>query len=74
MKQLTVEQAMADLARFLMWVKETGQHKVNLNNPWIIVGGSYAGAVSAWFREKYPYLVIGAWASSPVVNAILKFT
>ncbi len=40
------------------------------NNPWIVVGGSYPGALSAWFRYKYPHLTIGSIASSAVVQAI----
>jgi hypothetical protein len=42
-------------------------------NPWITVGGSYPGAMSAWFRYKYPHLTIGAIASSAVVQAIEDF-
>lgn len=40
------------------------------NNPWIVVGGSYPGALSAWFRYKYPHLVIASIASSAVIEAI----
>jgi hypothetical protein len=39
-------------------------------NPWITIGGSYPGALSAWFRYKYSHLTIGAIASSAVINAI----
>jgi hypothetical protein len=44
-------------------------HKVT-NNPWISVGGSYPGALAAWYRFKYPHLTVGSIASSAVVNAI----
>ena len=37
--------------------------------PWIVCGGSYAGALSAWFRSLYPGLVNMAWASSAVIEA-----
>ena len=41
--------------------------------PWITVGGSYAGAMSAWFRSKYPHLTVGAIGSSGVVLAVEDF-
>ena len=39
----------------------------------IIVGGSYPGALSAWFRAKYPHMAIASWASSAVVQPIVDF-
>ncbi len=44
------------------------------NNPWVTVGGSYPGALSAWFRYKYPHLTIGSIASSAVVQAIENYS
>lgn len=36
----------------------------------VVIGGSYPGALSAWFREKYPHLTVASWASSGVVYPI----
>jgi hypothetical protein len=40
----------------------------------VVIGGSYPGALSAWFREKYPHLAVASWASSGVVQPIVDFT
>jgi len=45
----------------------SGKHK------WIIVGGSYPGALAAWFKSKYPDHVVAAWSSSGVIEAIENF-
>ena len=37
------------------------------------MGGSYPGALSAWFKSKYPNHVVAAWSSSAVINAVLEF-
>ena len=71
---LTVEQALEDLANFMQWFKVNYKYRISDNQPWVTVGGSYPGALSAWFRYKYPHLTAGAWASSAVVNAILDFS
>ena len=73
LKLLTSEQALSDLAYFINEVNINKMFGVN-GNPWISVGGSYPGALSAWFRYKYPHLTIGAIASSAVVQSIEDFT
>lgn len=72
MRLLNSEQALRDLANFIGHIKSTKAYGVT-NNPWISVGGSYPGALSAWFRIKYPHLVIGSLASSAVVLAVEDF-
>ncbi|KAL4430271.1 hypothetical protein ABPG74_014830 [Tetrahymena malaccensis] len=77
LRYLTHDQALADIAYFISQVKQNlfadNSFKVSNMNPFITVGGSYPGALSAWFRYKYPHLTVGALASSAVVNAIEDF-
>ena len=40
---------------------------------WIVVGGSYPGALVAWFKSKYPTHAVGAWSSSGVIHAVKDF-
>jgi pimeloyl-ACP methyl ester carboxylesterase len=72
MRLLNSEQALRDLAFFIEEIKSTQAYGIT-NNPWVSVGGSYPGALSAWFRIKYPHLVIGSLASSAVVLAVEDF-
>jgi len=58
----------------MLWFRENYQFKIYDSQPWITIGGSYPGALSAWFRNKYPHLTVGDWASSAVVNSILDFS
>ncbi|KAK3781561.1 hypothetical protein RRG08_054900 [Elysia crispata] len=68
MRYLSSEQALADLATFISAKKkEFGASKV------IVFGGSYSGALSAWFRLKYPYLADAAVATSAPVLAQVDF-
>ena len=69
---LNSKQALADLADFRMFVSNT--YKVPTTSKYISIGGSYPGALSAWFRLKFPHLVDGAWSSSGVVDAVYDFT
>ena len=48
-------------------------HEYRTKRPWIAAGGSYSGALSAWFRQSYPNLVLGALSSSGVVDALLDY-
>jgi hypothetical protein len=41
--------------------------------PWILVGGSYAGALTSWTMVNKPGLFAAGYASSAVVEAILDF-
>nr|XP_043605948.1 probable serine protease EDA2 [Erigeron canadensis] len=77
LKFLSSKQALFDLAAFRQFYQESLNLKLNrenLENPWFVFGISYAGALSAWFRLKFPHLTCGSVASSGVVNAILDFT
>lgn len=58
---MSIEQALADLAHFVGEMKkEPGKE----NSKVIVIGASYSATMAAWFRQKYPHLVAGAWASS----------
>ena len=53
----STEQAMADLAYFAQRAKFPGHEGRNLTpstTPWILIGGSYAGVISAFSRIQYP--------------------
>ncbi|XP_070172924.1 putative serine protease K12H4.7 isoform X2 [Littorina saxatilis] len=67
---LSSEQALADLAHFIVFAQE--KYKLP-DNKWIAIGGSYSGALAGWFRMKYPHLVTGAIATSAPVFAKLNF-
>ncbi|RVE64706.1 hypothetical protein OJAV_G00128930 [Oryzias javanicus] len=69
---LSSQQALADLAAFHGYISQ----KFNLTsrNLWVSFGGSYSGALSAWFRGKFPNLVHAAVASSAPVKAELDFS
>ena len=67
---LTSEQALADIAAFIDGQNEYLGYKAD----WIVIGGSYPGALAAWFKSQYPDHAVGAWSSSGVIHAIKDFT
>ncbi|XP_046555459.1 putative serine protease F56F10.1 [Haliotis rubra] len=68
LQYLTVEQALEDLATFIV---KTNKER-NFKNPkWITFGGSYTGMMSTWLRSKFPHLVTGAVAdSAPITSPV----
>jgi len=49
-------------------------NRTGFDNPWFVIGVSYSGALSAWFRLKFPHLTCGSLASSGVVRAVYNYT
>lgn len=85
LRQLTIENVLADVKAFKDHVVEHVLERVipsharplsslSLSPPWLVVGGSYSGALSVWVRQAYPDDFAAAWSSSGVVNAIFDFT
>jgi Serine carboxypeptidase S28 len=69
LKYLSVDQALEDAAAFAQNLKDT----LNLDGPWITVGGSYSANMAAWARARYPHLFYAAYASSGPILAQLDF-
>ena len=60
---LTSEQGLADFGYFLTTMDEDMPSRQT-----IVIGGSYPGALSAWFRYTYPEIATASWAASAVVQ------
>ncbi|KAL7941411.1 serine carboxypeptidase S28 domain-containing protein [Trichoderma barbatum] len=70
---LTTEQALADTAYFAKHITFPGLEHLDLTapgTPWIIYGGSYAGAFAAFTRKLYPDVYWGGISSSGVTAAV----
>ncbi|XP_054157916.1 putative serine protease K12H4.7 [Oppia nitens] len=71
LRYLTVGQALKDTEQFIGYLNR----KLSLNNntKWIAFGGSYAGNLVAFLREKYPHAVAGSVASSAPIQMTYDF-
>lgn len=69
LKYLTTELALSDAAQIQQHVKD----QLDLKGKWIVLGGSYSGSLAAYYRQKYPSLVVGALSSSGPVQAKENF-
>lgn len=65
LRVLTVEQALGDLQDFVEFM----QGAEGLNGKWVAFGGSYSGALAAFFRSTHPELIDAAVSSSGPVRA-----
>ncbi|KAI6184607.1 CRE-PCP-1 protein [Aphelenchoides bicaudatus] len=65
---LTIEQTFGD---YITLIQNVLPQTYNFTKV-IAFGGSYGGMLSAWFREKYPTVVDGAWAASAPVAYFRK--
>ncbi len=63
MEFLNLESAIEDLASFQRYMMTDK----GFQGKWVSFGGSYAGTLAAFYREKHPELVMGSLASSAPV-------
>jgi hypothetical protein len=72
---LSSRQALADVANFIkgMTTFYATQYGLSNTTKFVTFGGSYSGALSGWFRLKYPHTVVGAVATSAPVLAQVDF-
>ncbi|EAT91563.2 hypothetical protein SNOG_00068 [Parastagonospora nodorum SN15] len=75
MRFLSTDQALAEIDYFARNVKFEGidADLTAPNTPWVVYGGSYAGAQAAFMRVKYPETFWGAISSSGVTVAIYDY-
>lgn len=72
LRYLNIDQALADLAHFIVEIKSS--NPMLTNSGVIISGCSYSATMVTWFMQKYPHLANGAWSSSAPLRAKVDFT
>ncbi|TBU33004.1 peptidase S28, partial [Dichomitus squalens] len=76
LKVHTIQQAIDDLEYFAKNVKlpqPNGDKVAPGQAPWVLVGGSYSGALTSWTVVNKPNLFQAAYASSAVVESITDY-
>lgn len=73
LKYLTVDQAIEDYKVFHDKYSPDPSIKFNKTAPWLLIGGSYPGLLSAYIRAKYPKEFKAAISSAGVVYAIRDY-
>ncbi|KAG9312786.1 serine carboxypeptidase S28-domain-containing protein [Chiua virens] len=73
---LTVQQAIDDLVYFAQNADlpmPCGDNVKPNTTPWVLIGGSYSGALTSWTMVNKPGIFHAGYASSAVVEAIIDF-
>lgn len=65
------EQAIADAAHFVSHIRSTIPGAED--SEFILVGGHYSASLAVWFRQAYPHLTLGVWASSAPLLSVVDF-
>ncbi|KIO28592.1 hypothetical protein M407DRAFT_22176 [Tulasnella calospora MUT 4182] len=77
LRYLNVDQAIEDTRYFVDHVKLPWTKRATYSHPdvvpWINMGCSYSGVLSAYIQKKYPKKFAAAWASSAPVQALGDF-
>eukprot|EP01006_Ploeotia_vitrea_P041066 TRINITY_DN66483_c0_g1_i1.p1 TRINITY_DN66483_c0_g1~~TRINITY_DN66483_c0_g1_i1.p1 ORF type:complete len:444 (+),score=239.47 TRINITY_DN66483_c0_g1_i1:120-1451(+) len=72
LRLLSSQQALADAAYFIERYNAT--KLAQPTDKWIMFGCSYSAGLAAWFRLKYPHIVLASIAPSGPVQATLNYT
>jgi len=67
----TVRQALEDISSFILSKKS--EFCMNSSCSVTIIGGSYPGSLSSWFRQQYPFLANFSWSSSAPIHIVNDF-
>jgi hypothetical protein len=74
LRYLNSSQALADLDYFIKGMNVAIRNKYGVGvHEWLTIGGSYPGALSAWFKSLYTS-ASAAWSSSGVIDAIRDYS